>query len=78
MKFNNIEDSDIVSPGEYVFYEPRQEVVLCGAFNRKENFIKVLCRGQLVEDEISKFKKIQLTVKEKHQRRISRCKGCSN
>jgi len=77
MKFNEILETDIVSPGEYIYYPALQTIGLCGAFNRNDNFIRALCNGRLIEDKINKFKKIQLTVEEHKKRKTSRCKGCS-
>ena len=77
MKFRDILDDDVVAPGEYIYYEAKRKIVLCGAFNRDQNFIRALSDGRLVEDQISQFKKINLTATEHRERQISRCKGCS-
>lgn len=77
MKFREILDDEIVAPGEYVYYESKRKIVLCGAFNREENFIRALSEGRLVQDKISEFKKINLTRAEQDQYGVSKCKGCS-
>ena len=76
MKFDEIAEESIVYPGEYLLYSPTQEIVLCGAFIKDKGRLRALSRGKLLEDEISKFKKIQLTQKERRERQKSRCKGC--
>jgi len=76
MEFTEITEDATVSPGEYLLYEPKQEIVMVGAFNRDNNFIRALMSGRLIEDEISKFKKITLNQKERKERQLSRCKGC--
>ena len=76
MELIEITEDTKASPGEYIFHEPTQQVVLCGAFSRANNEIKVLARGRLFVDEISNFKKIALDRKEYPRRRASTCKGC--
>ena len=77
MKFDEIVEESKVYPGEYLLYEPTMEIVLCGAFNRENDMIRCLSRGSLLEDQISKFKKIRLTEKEHKDRKYTKCKGCS-
>ncbi len=77
MKFDTIDEQSIVYPGEYLLYEPTMEIVLCGAFNRESDMIRCLSKGSLLEDEISKFKKIRLSKKENKERKYTKCKGCS-
>jgi hypothetical protein len=77
MKFEVITEDVKVHPGEYVLHEPSQEIVMCGAFNRKLNFIRAIGRGQSVKDEIANFRKIVLNKEEMQESRASRCKGCS-
>ena len=38
MNFAEISEEAKVFPGEYLLHSPTNQVVLCGAFNRKENF----------------------------------------
>ena len=76
MKFVEINDDSKVYPGEYLLYEPTKAVVLCGAFNRKENMIRAYGQGRLVEDVISQFKKIEIMGKDLNKNFKSRCKGC--
>jgi len=77
MEFYEITEGFKAVPGEYIYHEPTQQIVLCGAFNRAEDEIKVLARGRLFVDKIANFKKIQLTHGENTQRRASNCKGCN-
>ena len=77
MKFREIEEADTVHPGEYLLHTPTQQIVMCGAFMRDLDKIKVLANGKLLEDSIKSFQKINLTNTEHKTRHISRCKGCS-
>ena len=76
MNFTEILDEHIVSPGEYILHVPSNQVVLCGAFNKKLNEIKVLANGKMFVDKINNFKKITMSSKERRENRKSRCKGC--
>tara|TARA_Y100000592_G_C5246643_1_gene210867 strand:- start:69 stop:305 length:237 start_codon:yes stop_codon:yes gene_type:complete len=76
MKFVNIEDDSKVYPGEYLLYEPRQIIVLCGAFNRSNDVIRAYGQGKYIEDKINAFKKIEISTKQHKQHYRSRCKGC--
>lgn len=77
MKFDSIVEGSKIFPGEYLLYEPTMAVVVCGAFNRKENFIRCLGNGKIIKDSIDKFKKIRLSSEEQKERKHTRCKGCS-
>tara|TARA_R110000824_G_scaffold136474_2_gene300124 strand:+ start:1000 stop:1239 length:240 start_codon:yes stop_codon:yes gene_type:complete len=74
--FYEIENEMTVSPGEYVLHKPTNAIVLCGAFNKEENFMRVFDSGRLVEDQIQNFKKIKVSPKERRRYKPSRCKGC--
>tara|TARA_B100000700_G_C14435803_1_gene574778 strand:- start:116 stop:352 length:237 start_codon:yes stop_codon:yes gene_type:complete len=76
MEFYEITEDRKTTPGEYIYHEPTRQIVLCGAFSRESDEIKVLARGRLFVDKISNFKKIQLTHEESAQRGVSSCKGC--
>jgi len=76
MKFKEIIGDITVFPGEYLLYEPDQQIVLCGAFNREKDFIRALSRAGTLEDKIEKFKKIELSSQERKKSSVSRCKGC--
>ena len=76
MKFDDIVEESIVSPGEYLLHEPTSQIVLCGAYVKKEGRIRALSRGAVLEDEVDNFKKIRLTPKERKERQKSKCKGC--
>ena len=78
MKFQEISEDLKVHPGEYVMHQPSQQIVLVGAFKKKEGLIKVLARGKLMEDKIENFKKIRLSREEIKEKRLSRCKGCGS
>ncbi len=76
MEFQEISDDLKVHPGEYILHQPSQQIVLVGAFKKREGLIKVLARGRLMEDKIENFKKIKLSSDEIKEKRLSRCKGC--
>ena len=77
MNFTEIDDKSKVFPGEYLLYSPTQSVVLCGAFNREQDFIRAFGNGKYIEDKIVNFKKIELERKEQKQlSKNKRCGGC--
>jgi|TARA_Y100000034_G_C6805013_1_gene361393 hypothetical protein len=76
VEFQEISEDLKVHPGEYILHKPSQQIVLVGAFKKKEGLIKVLARGKLIEDKIENFNKIKLSSKERKAKRISHCKGC--
>ena len=76
MKFDDILEESVVSPGEYLLHEPTSQIVLCGAYIKKSGLIRALSRGALLEDAAENFKKIRLTPKERKERQKSKCKGC--
>jgi len=77
MEFTEIIDEISVFPGEYVYHEPSKAIVLVGAYNKEEDFIRALKHGRLMEDKISHFKKINLTRREYNSSRVGcgSCKG---
>ena len=78
MEFKEIDETAKVFPGEYLLYSPQQRIVMCGAFNRDQNYIRAFGDGRAIEDTIEKFKKIHLDreeAKEYHEKR-RKCKGC--
>ena len=52
MQFIEITEDIKTFPGEYIYHEPTNQIVLCGSFNRQQNEIKVLSRGRLFVDKI--------------------------
>jgi hypothetical protein len=76
MEFQEIDDNNSVFPGEYLLYIPRQKIVVCGAYKKKEGKIRALCDGRLVEDNISNFKKVMLDKEERKTRTTRSCGGC--
>ena len=75
MKFEDIKKESKVFPGEYLLHSPTNQIVLVGAFNFDQDFIKCLNNGRLMTDSVKNFKKIQMSRKEINQNR-TRCKGC--
>ena len=76
MDFIDFTDELKATPGEYIYHIPTKQIVLCGAFNRKQNVIRVLGRGRLFSDKIQNFQKLRTTKKERQRSYASRCKGC--
>jgi len=77
VNFTEIDDGSKVHPGEYLLYSPTQSVVLCGAFNREQNFIRAFGNGKYIEDKIANFKKIELERAERKEiTKNKRCGGC--
>jgi len=77
MDFAEISEETKVFPGEYLLHAPTNQIVVCGAFNRCENFIRAFGNGKYVEDVIHQFKKIELTRTErKKARKTKRCGKC--
>jgi hypothetical protein len=77
MEFYDISDDIKAHPGEYLLHTPSKQVVVCGAFNRKEGKIKALANGKLIEDKIHNFQKIKLNKEEQKTRTLKRgCGGC--
>jgi len=77
MEFYEITEDLKVSPGEYILHGPSNSVVLCGAFKRSQNKIRVLGGSGMFEDKISNFKKIKVAPQDGHAQKRTRCKGCS-
>ena len=76
MKFQKIKKASKVFPGEYLLHTPSNQIVLVGAFNYDEDFIRCLNNGKLMTDKVNNFMKIEVTKKESKIAR-TRCKGCS-
>jgi len=77
MDLIEITDGVKASPGEYIFHEPTQRIVLCGSFNRDNDQIRALAGGRLFEDKIKNFKKIKLNKQERRARiGNKRCGSC--
>ena len=74
MNLAEITESVKVSPGEYIYHEPTRQIVLCGSFNRKQDFIRVMGNGKLFTDKIKNFRKINLERKE--HTALKRARGC--
>jgi len=77
MEFYEITEEVKVSPGEYILHSPSNAVVLCGAFWRSRDKIRVLGSAGMFEDAISNFKKIKVEESPRNPRPRTKCKGCS-
>ena len=78
MEFQEITTESKVYPGEYLLHEPSQQIVLCGAYVKREGIIRVLRQGRLMEDKIENFRKIQLNKTERKENAVKRCGGCKS
>jgi len=78
MKFEEITIDSKVYPGEYLLHDPSQEIVLCGAYIKVEGKIRALRRGELLEDKVENFRKIQLNKRERKEKAVKRCGGCKS
>ena len=77
MKFVDIADTAKVFPGEYILHVPSNQVVLCGAFSRDTNNIRVMAQGKMFSDKIDNFKKINMSKQERTKSRTTRrCGSC--
>ena len=64
------------SPGEYLFHEPTQQIVLCGRFDETSGHIQAMGGGRLMYDEVENFKKIQLSTEERKNSFARGCRKC--
>ena len=76
MEFEIIDEGATVHPGEYILHKPTSQIVLCGAFKKKEGKIKAMANGRLIEDVIENFQKIKLSDGERKERARRACGGC--
>ena len=78
MEFREIGASEKVSPGEYLLHTPTNQIVMCGAFMRGVNKIKVISNGQVLVGAVEDFKKIYIERSEKTNRPVRTCGGCKS
>ena len=76
MQFKDIDSKSKVYPGEYLLHVPSRQVVICGAFIESENKIKALKNGQLITEDVNNFQKINLSKKERREKKYKSCGGC--
>ena len=76
MELKPIDDNSKVYPGEYLLHVPSRQIVVCGAFKRSEKKIKALKNGQLITEDINNFQKINLSKKERREKKYKSCGGC--
>jgi hypothetical protein len=77
MKFQPIEESSRIFPGEYLLHKPTSQIVMCGAYKKRHGTIKALANGKLMEDKIENFRKILLNNGERQSSLKRRdCGGC--
>ena len=75
MEFYKIEEEAKVFPGEYLLHVPSNQIVLCGAFKRRQGLIKYMTQGRLAEDKIENFNKIKTNKRMKPRKSCGGCKG---
>ena len=73
MEFYEITEEAYPHPGEYIFHEPSQSIVLCGAYTGTH--IKALHNGRVLKDKAENFKKIKIGTKERKEKFVSKCKA---
>ena len=78
MKIIEIENISQIFAGEYLYYEPTGQLVLCGGINKEDETIKVMLNGKPLTAPLSHFRKMQMTRDEQRARRKSWCKGCGS
>ncbi len=76
MEFEDIKEESKVHPGEYLLYNPTQEIVMCGAYRPNKGTIKVFSNGRLMEDKIENFRKIKTKRRSSLNQRRRKCGGC--
>ena len=76
MKLVDIETTDEIFMGEYLYHQPSARMVLCGQLDIETQKIKVLAGGHTLIDDVCNFKKIQLSAEEHRRQAVTRCKGC--
>ncbi len=75
MKFTEISKDDSVFPGEYILHSPSNTIVLVGAYNEENDFIRVFKDGKLFEDKVHSFKKILI---DRSDAKVFKIKGCGS
>ena len=78
MQFREIKENEKVHPGEYLLHTPTNQIVMCGAFIKSQNKIKVLVQGRLLVGPVEDFHKIYVERDEKTGRRVRTCGGCKS
>jgi hypothetical protein len=76
MRLVEITEENTPSPGEYIYFEPENALVLCGAYLVEQNIIRALNHGRYIEAPIEQFKKVELTREQRKRQYIAKCKGC--
>ena len=60
MEFREIEETDKITPGEYLLHKPTNQIVMCGAFMREASRIKVVVNGRVMIGATKDFQKIYM------------------
>ena len=78
MEYIDIKEGTKVTPGEYLYYKPSDDIVVCGSYDQKSGILKALFKGRLIRDNVDNFQKIKLSKEEQKTRRSERkrCGGC--
>ena len=76
MKIVPIENISQIFLGEYLYYEPTGQMVLCGGIDKEEQTVKVMLNGKLLVAPMERFSKMEMSTQEQKARRKSWCKGC--
>jgi hypothetical protein len=78
MEFREIEETDKITPGEYLLHKPTNQIVMCGAFMREASRIKVVVNGRVMIGATKDFQKIYMDRDEKTKRPVRTCGGCKS
>jgi|TARA_R110002012_G_scaffold95196_1_gene230206 hypothetical protein len=78
MEYVDIREDTKVTPGEYLYYKPSDDIVVCGSYDQKTGILKALFKGKLIKDNVGNFQKIKLSREEQKSRRAERkrCGSC--
>jgi hypothetical protein len=76
MEFREIEETDKITPGEYLLHKPTNQIVMCGAFMRGANKIKAISNGRIMIGAMEEFQKIYVERDNKTGRPVRTCGGC--
>jgi hypothetical protein len=76
MKLVDIQTTDDIFSGEYLYHAPSARMVLCGHMDSEAQTIKVMVAGRTMVDDVRNFKKMELSAEEHRKQAVTRCKGC--
>ena len=78
MEFVEIQHLGQVFPGEYLYHQPTQEMVLCGRLDFDKKTIKARRNNGMFVAPMAEFRKINLSPADVRAQKATRCKGCGS